>query len=84
MRPARRLQGIELKEGVMANGKVISEGFSIPRGDVAYPEFELPRELTRKGTLEISLTGASKRLPLTAAHEVWLMRKGQMPWTARP
>jgi hypothetical protein len=81
---SRRLQGIELKEGIMANGKVISDGFAIPRGDVAYPEFELPHELTRGGTLEITLTGASKRLPLTAAHEVWLMRKDQMRWSSRP
>ena len=81
---ARRLEGIELKECLKANGKVISQGFAIPRGDVVYPEFELPRQLTRGGSLEIALTGASKRLPLTAAHEVWLMRKDQMPWTAQP
>jgi hypothetical protein len=78
------LEGVELKEGVQADGQVISPGFLIPKGEVIYPEIDVPRELTKDGKVEISLTSSSKQLPITAAYEVWLMRKDKMPWTMRP
>jgi hypothetical protein len=81
---ADMLRNIELKEGLLADGQVISEAFAIPRGDVTYREFDVPREVTKDGKLEITLTNSSPVLPITAAYEVWLMRKDKMPWTVGP
>jgi hypothetical protein len=81
---ADMLRGIELKEGMQADGQVVSEGFAIPRGSVTHQEFDLPREVTRDGKVEITLTNSSRILPVTAAYEAWLMRKDRMPWTVQP
>lgn len=81
---ADMLRNIELKEGVQADGQAICEGFAIPRGDVVYREFDVPRTVTKDGRLEITLTNSSPVLPITAAYEVWLMRKDKMPWTVGP
>jgi hypothetical protein len=77
-------RGIELKQGLQADGQIVSGGFAIPRDSVTYQEFDIPSELTRDGKLEITLTNSSEVLPITAAYEVWLMDKDMMPWTARP
>lgn len=77
-------RGVELKQGLQADGQVLSEAFAIPRNNVTYQEFDIPSELTRDGKLEITLTSSSEVLPITAAYEVWLMDKDKMPWTARP
>ncbi|HQL62744.1 MAG TPA: hypothetical protein PLQ35_10660 [bacterium] len=77
------LPGAELEEGLIADGEVISEGFPIPKGDVQFREFDIPQKVTRDGTVEISLTGKSKTLPVTGLFEIWLMRKDRMPWTGR-
>ena len=81
---ADMLGAIELKQGLLADGHVITDGFAIPRGDVTYQEFDLPRDMTHDGKLQITLTSSSNRLPITAAYEIWLMRKDRMPWTVRP
>jgi len=76
------LEGIELKQGMEADGQVISEGFPVPLGDVGFHEFAIPRELTQDGRVEIALTSKSAFMPVTGASEIWLMRKDAMPWTA--
>jgi uncharacterized protein (DUF1778 family) len=75
------LRGVELKEGIQADGQVVSEEFAIPRNDVIIREFDVPRGATKDGKLEITLTNSSPALPITGAYEVWLMRKDKMPWT---
>jgi hypothetical protein len=81
---SERLGNIELKEGLQFDGQVISEGFPIPRNEIAFQEFDVPQATTQDGQVEITLTSPSKTIPLTMAYEVWLMRKDKMPWTARP
>ncbi len=81
---APALKGIQLMEGLEADGEVISDGFSVPIGDTAFHEFDLPQKITQDGKLRISLTRKSDIIPVTALSEIWLMQKGKMTWTARP
>ena len=77
---SQMLKGVELKQGIIANGKIISEGFVIPREDVTYQEFDIPLEIMKEGQLDVTFTNNSKFMPITAAYEVWLMKKENMPW----
>ncbi|HPA45790.1 MAG TPA: hypothetical protein PK395_08500 [bacterium] len=77
------LQGVELEQGLTADGEVISGGFPIPKGDVQFREFDIPQTVTRDGKVEISLTSKSPKMRVTGLFEIWLMRKDKMPWTAR-
>jgi hypothetical protein len=81
-RPA--LKDMKLTEGMEADGEVISEGFSVPMGDTAFYEFDIPQSLTQDGNLTIALTPKSIFMAVTGVNEIWLMQKGKMPWTARP
>ena len=77
------VKGVELVEGLEVNGHTISEGFPVTLGGVGFHEFDLPRDITRGGELEISLVPKSKLMPVTGLCEIWLMRKENMPWTVR-
>ena len=81
---SRTPPGFKLREGIDADGTVISEGFDVPTGEIGYFEFDTPQELTKDGKVQIVLTGKSPERPITALYEIWLMRKDAMPWTARP
>jgi hypothetical protein len=72
-----------LVEGLRADNHVISEGFTVPAGEVTFQEFDLPAETTNDGSVELVLTSESENLPFTTVTEVWLMRKDKMPWTVR-
>ncbi len=72
----------DLREALAANGRVIDDGFEVPVGEIGMREFRIPRELTGKGDLKISLLPRVEGLPVTGACEVWLMREDSMPWRA--
>jgi hypothetical protein len=76
------LEGVQLKEGLVADESVVSEGFPVPLGDVRCFEFDIPREATEDGSVEIALTAVSEVMPITGTNEAWLMRKDSMLWTA--
>jgi hypothetical protein len=73
----------QLTEGLQADGQVLSDGFPVPVGEVTFQEFDLPAATTQDGKVEIALTASSEAMPFTAALEVWLMQKDEMPWTTR-
>jgi len=78
------VEGLKLEEGLTANGRVVSDGFPVPVGEIAFHEFDLPKSITAEGRVEISLVGKSEVFPVTGLCEIWLMRRDRMPWTACP
>ncbi len=75
--------GFKPREGIDADGTVISDGFDVPTDKIGYFEFDVPQELTRDGKVQIVVTGKSPGRAISALYEIWLMRKDKMPWTAR-
>jgi hypothetical protein len=78
------LEGVKLQEGLEVNGITVSEGFPVTMGDMSYHEFDLPREATSTGRLEIRLVPKSELFPVTGLAEIWLMRRENVPWRAPP
>ena len=78
------LREMKLTEGIEADGEVISDGFSVPMGETAFHEFDIPLSLTQDGKLNIALTPKAGFMPVTGLYEIWLMQKDNMPWTVRP
>ncbi|HUW60092.1 MAG TPA: hypothetical protein VMZ06_03720 [Candidatus Bathyarchaeia archaeon] len=78
------LREMKLEEGLEADGETISDGFSVPMGETAFHEFDIPLPLTQDGKLNIALTSKPGFMPITGLYEIWLMQKDNMPWTARP
>ena len=74
----------QVTEGLTADGVVLSDNIPIATFDVQYHEFEIPRELTADGALRIEFQPKSEVVHATAATESWLMKKENMPWTAKP
>lgn len=81
---APQFKNAKLAEGMKADDAVLSDGFPVPVGGVAYHEFEIPKSATADGKVQIELTRVPGAFPITAAYEIWLMRKDKMPWTAQP
>lgn len=77
---AAMLQGVQLEEGIKADGEVLSEGFAIPMNDVVFQEFDIPAAATQDGKLDLELTSKNAAMPITGAYEIWLMRKDKMVW----
>ncbi|HOD49381.1 MAG TPA: hypothetical protein PKJ78_05065 [Candidatus Hydrogenedentes bacterium] len=78
------LEGVRLTEGLKADDTVISDGFDIPTEDMVFHEFEIPKEVSQDGMLNITLVPGPGPIPVTGCAEIWLLRKGNMPWSANP
>ena len=72
-----------LGQVIEVNGVQVSEELPIPVGEIKYFEYEIPREAVGDGEAEIALRSTSKALPIVGLCEIWLMKKQEMPWTAR-
>ncbi|MBI5094834.1 MAG: hypothetical protein HZB26_20645 [Candidatus Hydrogenedentes bacterium] len=75
---------MKLSEGITADGVSLGAPFAVPTEQAGLFEFDIPQNLTGDGAVKIELTPGSDGLPITAAAEIWLMRRDKMPWTARP
>jgi hypothetical protein len=51
-------------------------------GDMSYHEFDIPREASETGRLEVGLVPKSEIFPVTGMAEIWLMRRENVPWRA--
>jgi hypothetical protein len=80
----RRGAGLKLTESVTVDGTALGAPFEIPSGSVGLFEFDIPQNLTQDGKIRIELKSGSDVMPITAAAEIWLMKKDKMPWTAQP
>ena len=79
----QRAADMKLSESVIADGVPVGEPFEIPKDAPGLFEFDIPPAATQDGAVRIELKPGNGILPITAAAEVWLMRKDKMPWTVR-
>jgi len=82
----RIAKGARLALQPAADGKPCGDPFPFPLGKIEQREFDIPREATADGTLELEFQSRSRFMLIpvnaSAVSEIWLMRKDKMPWTA--
>jgi len=78
--PLEEVVTCDLFQSLEANGVVIEEMVPIPLGGHLLSEYEIPREVTGDGRLEIVLRSQTEEFPFAGLSGIWLMRKDKMPW----
>ena len=79
-----RVAMAQTTEWLEADGTPIGEAFNVPRDQVGFFEFDVPKSATQDGSLKITAAAGSELMRGATVSEIWLMKKGKMPWTVKP